>query len=295
MNLLKQWLQTTKEFIGEIKMVTDRANRHHVGAYAAQSAFFFILSLIPLMLLLLTIIQFTPITKADILTAMLDIVPEKHMQSFLMDIVNEVYNQSRTFIPVSAVIAIWSASKAVLGITNGLNSVYKCRETRNYIMMRIYASLYTVVFVVAIVAMMIFAMFGGYIAAFFSKQFPFWGPWIQFILESRLEIGFILIWIFTCSVYAYLPNKKRRIRKQWIGAAFTAFACMFISYIFSMYLLIFQGFMGLYGSMTAIILVMLWLYFCMYAILIGGMLNQMLEEKRMSMTEEEKKMNWFLS
>lgn len=295
MKLLKQWAQTTKEFIGEIKKVTDRANRHHVGAYAAQSAFFFVLSLIPLMLLLLTIIQFTPITKADVMTAMIKVVPEVHMQSFIMDIVNEVYNISRTFIPISAVMAIWSASKAVLAITNGLNSVYKCRETRNYILMRIYASLYTVVFVVAIVAMMVFAMFGGYIAEFISRQFPFWSYWVQFVLESRLEIGFMLIWMFTCSVYAYIPNKKRRIRKQWIGATFTAFACMLISYIFSMYLMIFQGFTGLYGSMTAIILVMLWLYFCMYAILIGGMFNQMLEEKRLSMTEEEKKMNWFLS
>lgn len=294
MSVIEKKIKTNLNKLHNLSM---RMFENHLGAYAAQSAFFFVLSIIPLMLLLLTIVQLTPITKADIMTVAVQIIPEEHMQAFLINIINEVYNQSRTMIPITAVTALWSASKAVLSLTEGLNCVFKCRETRNYILLRITASIYTIFFIVVMIVMLVVGMFGKHIIALARGIFPFVIEPIQFLVDSKIELGFFVTLVFAWLIYSILPNnwrKKKFVKKQWIGAAFTAAAWMVISYVFSMYLTIFQGFMGLYGSMAAIVLVMLWLYFSMYAILFGGMINQIIGEKRECATEEEKRKNWLL-
>ena len=269
-----------KKYIKRAMALSNRIGWNHTGAYAAQSAYFFILSLIPIILLLLTIVQYTPVTKADVMTAMVMVFPEKNMQDFIIGIVNQVYNQSRTVIPVTAVVALWSAGKGVLAMSNGLNYSYEIRETRNYVFMRIRASVYTILFIIAIVLGLVLSVFGNSISLFINTRFPFMKETTESILEMRTFITFAILLGFSLMIYRFLPNHKVRVREQIPGAVFTAVGWQVISFIFSMYLTIFQGFSGLYGSMTAIILVMLWLYFCMYAILLGGLLNCIWQENK---------------
>ena len=205
--------------INKIREITGQVSQKHVGAYAAQSAYFFVLSMIPIILLLLAIIQYTPVTKADVMTAVVNLFPETNMQDFMVGIVNEVYNQSKTVIPITAIVALWSAGKGVLAVSTGLNCAYELRETRNYVFLRIRASIYTILFIAAIVMALVLSVFGNNISIFIYHKIPF-------LAETT-----------------------------------------------DMYLTIFKGFSGLYGSMTAIILVMLWLYFCMYVMLLGGLIN----------------------
>lgn len=264
---------------GIIKFI-QRVSENHTGAYAAQSAYFFMLSMIPIILLLLTIVQYTPVTKADVMTLAVQVFPEKNMQSFIVGIVNEVYNQSRTVIPITALIALWSAGKGVLAMTTGLNCAYVSLETRNYIYLRIRASFHTVLFIGVIAVGLVLSVFGNSIGIFITNHFPLLRDTAEYILEIKTVTTFIILFTFSLLIYTFLPNKKNKLLEQVPGAAFTSIGWLLISFIFSMYLTIFRNFSGLYGSMTAFILVMLWLYFCMYTILLGGMLNKMLEERR---------------
>ena len=63
------------------------------------------------------------------------------------------------------------------------------------------------------------------------------------------------------------------------GAIFTAIGWMVVSWVFSIYLDIFNGFSSMYGSLTTIVILMLWLYFCMYSILLGGEVNKLMYDK----------------
>ena len=74
-------------------------------------------------------------------------------------------------------------------------------------------------------------------------------------------------------IYKFLPNRKAKFVKQIPGSVFSAIAWMVVSWVFSVYVDIFQGFSSMYGSLTTIVLIMLWMYFCMYSILLGGELN----------------------
>ena len=80
--------------IKRIQRLIRTVGSHHTGAYAAQSAYFFVLSMIPIILLLLTAVQYTPLTKADVMTAVVRIFP-KSVDGLIVSIVNQVYNQSQ--------------------------------------------------------------------------------------------------------------------------------------------------------------------------------------------------------
>ena len=238
--------------VKKVNEFLEKVGRDHVGAYAAQSAFFLVLSLIPIILLLLTLVRYTPVTKADVMTAVYEVFP-KTIRATMISIVNEVYNQSRAVIPLTALMTMWSAGRGVLAITNGLNCIHEEIETRNYIFLRIRAAFYTVLFIIAIVLSLVLLGFGNSISMF------------------------VLIVFSTC-IYRFLPNHKGKIKYQFPGAVFTAFGWTLASFIFSVYMDIFKGFSNMYGSLTTIVLIMLWLYFCMYVMLLGGEINVLVEE-----------------
>ena len=101
----------------------DRANGDHVGAYAAQAAYFLIMSFIPFILFLTTIIRYTPLTYNMVSETIRAFVPH-NIQNFVLTIVSEVYGRSTAVVPISAIMALWSAGKAMQSLTNGLNSIY---------------------------------------------------------------------------------------------------------------------------------------------------------------------------
>ena len=262
----KQW--------DRIMRILDRAAQSHVGAYAAQSAFFFVLSLIPIILLLMTMVQYTPLTKGDVMKAVTEVFP-KTVTPFLISIINEVYSQSKAIIPVTILVALWSAGRGVLAITSGLNCIYQSKETRNYVYLRLRSSVYTLLFLLVIISCLLLAVFGNRISIFVEMNVPVLQKAVEFLIRIRTSLTVGVMMLFCMLLYRFLPDVK--IKTKWKhqipGSVCSAIGWQIISLIFSVYLDIFEGFSTMYGSLTTIVLVMLWLYFCMYMILFGGVIN----------------------
>ncbi len=277
---------------GYVLRVMEVVNSHHTGAYAAQAAYFFVLSMIPIILLLLTMVQFTSLTKDYVMTAVLQAFPTT-VEGLIESIVDQVYSQSSTIIPITLLVALWSAGRGVLSITTGLNCIYESRETRNYVYLRLRASLYTVIFLVAIILSLVLSVFGNRIAIMLNEHFPVLIRLTDLVIRSRTLITLGVLTLFWDLVYKFLPNRKNigktTMKKQLPGAIFTACAWQLISFVFSIYLDIFTGFTTMYGSLTMIILIMLWLYMCMYVILLGGEVNALLQ-RAIRMFEHEKEL-----
>lgn len=278
-----------KKIRTQILRIIVTVNSHHTGAYAAQAAYFFVLSLIPIFLLLLTMVQFTPVTMNDVMEAVLQVFPQS-VAPLIRSIVIQVYTQSGTVIPVTILVALWSAGKGVLSVTSGLNCIYAKTETRNYFYLRIRASFYTVLFLLAIMLSLILSVFGNSISVMLYEHVPFLSKVVDFIIRIRTFVTLVVLTIFWDLVYKFLPNRKNRakttLRRQLPGAVFTACGWLLISFIFSVYLDIFTGFTNMYGSLTTIILILLWLYVCMYIILLGGEVNALLERFYVSPREK---------
>lgn len=276
-NVWENIMERIKDIYRKITDITSQISRHHVGAYAAQSAYFFMLCMIPIILLLLTLVQYTPVTKADVMTAVMQVFPTS-VDSMMASIINQVYNQSTGIIPVTVVVALWSAGKGVLAMTTGLNCVYQCTETRNYVFLRIRATIYTVMFILMILLLLLLSVFGNSLNIFIAKHFPFIEEFADKLMELRTVVTPVVIIAFSLVIYKFLPNRKAKLLRQLPGALVATVGCMAFSWIFSVYVDIFTGFSSMYGSLTTIVLIMLWMYFCMYCILLGGELNARLFE-----------------
>lgn len=272
--------ESKKGRIRNVLDVTRQFSSHHTSAYAAQAAYFFVLSLIPIIILLLTLVQFTPVTEEDVMQAVLQVFPSS-VEGLIAMLVTQVYNQSGSIIPFTILMALWSAGKGVLSMTSGLNCVYENTETRNYIFLRIRASIYMVIFILAIVLSLSLSVFGNSISLFINEHVPLLRHVTDLIIRIRTLLILGVLTVFWDLVYKYLPNRKDGIKttmkQQLPGAVFTACGWQLISFVFSIYLDVFTGFSTMYGSLTTIILILLWFYMCMYVILLGGEINALLE------------------
>lgn len=271
-------MKRIKDIYQKIMNITADIAADHVGAYAAQSAYFFMLCLIPIILLLITMVQYTPVTKADVMTAVIQVFPAS-VENLITSIVNQVYNQSMGIIPVTIIVAMWSAGKGVLAMASGLNCIYSCRETRNYIVLRIRSTIYTLLFIAVIILLLVLSVFGNTLNLFIARHIPFLKRLADWLIETRAVITPTVLVIFSLMLYKFLPNRRGRFRDQLPGAMFAAVGWMVISWVFSIYLDVFKGFSSMYGSLTTIVLIMLWMYFCMYCILLGGEMNVLMEGK----------------
>ncbi len=252
-------------------------DRNHLKAYAAEAAFFLVISLVPTILLLLTLIQFTPVTEANIIMAVEQIFPTD-INAFVISIVEEVYSKSSAVISITAITAMWSASRGVLSIVSGLNWIFGIDNNKNYVYTRVRATIYTLFFVVAMVMTLAVLVFGNKISIFVAMNIPIVQHIIDLIIQVRV-LGFlgVLILVFMVA-YRYLPSEKNQVKNQFPGALFAAVGWIACSFAFSVYVDVYSGFANMYGSLTTIVLIMLWFYFCMYSMLIGARINVYVEE-----------------
>lgn len=257
--------------IGNVKSFSDKCKRDKINAYSAQSAFFIILSAIPFLMVFSSLLQYTSVTESMLQEIIRKIMPE-YVSPFLISLVEEVYNRSVGIISITAVVAIWSAAKGVQYITDGLNSVNDLDETRNWFVLRFWAVVYTVIFLVAIVFTLLVLVFGNALRNLAAKYIPFLEHAVNLLAAFRGLIMLTILILFFAAVFTALPNRKLTLKSQLPGAAICGIAWYLFSFGLSVYVDYFNGF-SMYGSLTTIALIMLWLYFCMYIMMMSAEVN----------------------
>ena len=250
----------------------------HVGAYAAQTAYFIMLSFFPFIILLVTLIRYTSITPADVYEAAQMIFPPS-MDSFILGLINEVYSKTAVTVSISAVVAAWSAGKGFLGLMRGMNTIYNVEERRNYIILRLRSALYAIIFVIAIILSLVVLVFGTSIHAAAVEHLPFLAVVTGMVVRLKGIVGVCFLTAVFMILYRFVPNRRARLFSQAPGALFSAVCWYLFSIGFSFYVELSPGLANMYGSLTTIVLVMLWLYFCMYIILLGAEINSYFEDQ----------------
>ena len=271
-------IKKKKKAVKFIQGFAVNLSEKHMSAYAAQAAYFIILSFIPFMLLLMTSIKYTPLTREEVINVVMQVFPE-NFEGFIRGIVGEVYAKSLGVVPISALIALWSAGKGIQALTNGFNTIYQVQETRNFIVTRIRSVIYTLIFVIAIVLTLILQVFGNSLQRELSNRFPFLDRLVTTIISMRLLISLGLLSLVFLMLYKFIPNRKATFRSQLPGAVLSAVCWSTFSFFFSIYLDFFNNAANMYGSMTTIVLILLWMYFCMIFVMIGAQVNYYFEEQ----------------
>lgn len=265
--LLKKAVRVVNSFMESIK-------DDSIGAYSAQAAFFVVTSAFPLVMLLLTLIKYLPYFSNGAPVMQFDMLP-KEVNAFITDMVYEIIDKSsRAVLSVSAVTALWSASKGVYSIMLGLTAAYSIKESRNYIKLRLLSVLYTVLLLVVLIAALGFLVFGNSIYHALINYLPIAAENMMIISQGiKWLLGFCVLVFFFEAMYIIVPNRKSTIFRELPGAMVSAVGWVAFSYLYSFYIDNFSNYANVYGSLTAVVLLMLWLYFCMYIMLFGAEVN----------------------
>lgn len=253
-----------------------KIKQDNIGAYAAQAALFFIMSLIPFLLVLLSLVRFTPMTEEMVLSAVELVSPGQRVSSNISAIVDEVYHNSGGILLVSLVFSVYSAAKTIQSLRYGLNIVYEIEETRNWFLLRLRAMVETFALIMAILLLIVLLMFGKKIQGMLVEYAPIVAVVTDLILRMRLLILFFVLILIFGSIYKALPNRKATFRSQLVGAVGCTAAWYVFTFGVSIYVNYFNGF-SFYGSLTTIVLMMFWLYFAMYIFLICAEVNNAME------------------
>lgn len=236
----------------------------HVSAFAAQAAFFILMSFVPFLMLLLPLVTYVSITKDMVVEMILQVMPDAgDFRSFLLSIIQEVYDKSTAVVPISAIFTLWSAGKGLQGLTNGVNAIYHVKETRNYVVTRIRSALYTLVFILAVIGSLILLVFGNSIQKLLTRYIPALARVTAYIIGMRTAVSLVVLALIFLMVYKFLAEQENIFSKPgtWCGDFCGGMVAVFLG--ISVYLDYYDGFSNMYGSLTTIILILLWLYFCM--------------------------------
>lgn len=272
---MSRYVKITKKYLSYFlrKLRASRAN-----AYAAQTAFFMFLSLIPLIMLLLSLLK--QFGSEAILTSGITQFTPNIIDSFLDMYLSEIMDDSKLSLTIaSAIILLWSASKGVFAIIGGLNSVYEIKENRNYFYLRILAILYTISFILILSAVLMLLVFGDKLNDLLFTLMPNLQGLVFIISSLRFIITFVFLVLFFFLLYKALPNEKMRFSDQIPGAVISAAGWIIFSMLFSFFVDNFSHYANIYGSLSAIIILMLWMYICIYIVFIGAEINLILSNK----------------
>lgn len=258
--------------IRSIRYYARQFGAYHVSTYAASASFFIITAIFPLLMLVLSVISFTPLSTEDFIDTLLRVTPPS-FRPLLSYLTESLLTTSAAALSVSLITTLWTASKSMLGLLDGLNAIADVNDTRNFIFKRIICMGYILVLIVGLLVNLGLRVFGHHILELLTEIAPGVAQIFSLLMNLRgLTLFFILALVFLL-IYTFFPNKKMRVLWQIPGALFTSLGWLVFSWLFSIYVNQMAN-MSLYGGLTTVILAMLWLYFCMYIVFIGALLNK---------------------
>ena len=221
----------------------------HISAYAGQAAYFFVLCILPFLIFLLTVIRYLPIEPTTLLRLLFSIVPKSY-DNLVYFILNDIHLQSgTTFLSFSLILTIWTAGKGTLVLSNGLDLIYNLQIQQNYFKRRIKAMFHTLFLAVIITTTMLMLAF------------------------SPSTHAFIIFFIVFTLLYVFLPAVHQPILYQLPGSLFTSLTWMISAILFSFYTNTVSVKSYMYGSLSYIILFLIYLHLLMYLFFIGAEIN----------------------
>ena len=235
-------------------------------------AYFFLLSLFPLLIFLVTLVPYLPITQQDILNVVRDFAPGETMKLIETNIY-EITQRNGKLLSFGIIATLWSASNGINAVVKAFNKAYDVKETRHFIIARGMAILLTFAMIFVFVLALLLPVFGRQIGFFISSEFGLSGQFLAIWNMIRWLVSpFILFVVFT-GLYWIAPNKKLKCISVVPGAIFATVGWVLSSLAFSYYVSSFGNFSATYGSIGAIIVLMIWFYISGIIIILGGEIN----------------------
>ncbi len=250
-----------------------------VPLYAANACYFIVLAVFPTLLLILAGLQYIPLEVERLGQLLEGLLPEAFLEEAEELILLTYDNISGTALSLTAVTALWSASRGVYGITTGLNAIYGVEEDRGYFRTRLVSMVYMVLFLVVMLLTLTLHVFGTGLLRVLQRFAPPVFEMLAEVIDFRFFLLLAVQAAFFTAMFTVLPNRRTRFRDSVPGALLASSGWLIFSDLYSIYVEHFARGSSLYGSVYAVALSMLWLYCCMAIVFYGGALNRYLMDR----------------
>ena len=266
--------------IGKIMDAAKTVKQMQIPLHAAYAAYCIVLAVFPARVLILSVLRYTGMEVRGLVELLDDILPSTMAEGAEELIYSTYRNSSGAMVGVSAVTALWSASRGIYGLLTGLNAVYGVSENRGYIYTRSISVVYTFVFILILLLTLVLHVFGNSIINLMRQVN---NPVVIFFTDL-IDLRFFLLLFLQSLVFTLmfmvLPNKRRsRFMESLPGGVLSSLGWLVFSDIYSIYVENFSKYSTIYGSVYGIAITMLWLYCCMSILFYGGALNRYLMDK----------------
>lgn len=250
-----------------------------IFALGAQLAYYMVLSFIPFLMFLMTLVGFSHLNSDAVLNLLSNVMPTEAFNLIQSTVIEIVDREQTGLLWISIALAIWVSSSGFKAVIKGLNKAYGVKETRSYIKLKLISMIYTILLALIVIATLFLFVFGDVIGDFFMKvlEHP---EFIYYIWNMLRYVVVILIMIL---FFMFLYNATPCVRLGWIevipGAVITTLGWISISYIFAYYVNNFSNYSRLYGSLGAVFMFMTWMFITSMILILGGEINAVLAEK----------------
>ena len=255
-------------------------SRQKIGIHAAGAGYFIVLSVFPLLVLVLALLRYTGLQVSTLTDFVSGFLPEALIPAAKRLIVNTYQNTSGAVVSVSALTGLWSASRGVYGLLNGLNAIYQVPENRGYVYTRGISVFYTFLFLLVVIVTLVLNVFGISLLQSLPLSNLTLLQFLWDVTDWRFLLTLLLQTALFSAMFMALPNKHNGFRESLPGALLAAAGWQVFTNLYSVYVRHFSGYANVYGSVYAVALSMLWLYFCISIVFYGGALNHYLSKHR---------------
>ena len=270
-----------------VTILTDFNNKY-VSNFAASTAFFFFISLIPICILLSMLLPMTGMSVREFEELVLKNTPAI-VDGLIRIIIEDAFASGGVVFSFSLLTLVYTAGKGMIALMQGLNVIYGIRERRPYPQIAAVAVIHTTLLLVFILVTVVLGVFGENIYRFIAAHFPELEQQTARILGFRGIVIFGLAIILFSFIYTFVPAVNRRFSHQLAGAIFSTAAWMAFSKIFSFVMGHGSIYSTYYGSLATIVIFMMWMYGGFYILLIGGYINVVCEKTLEASAKKRKK------
>lgn len=264
------------------RRVWGEIQKDDVFGRAAQLSYYFLLALFPLLIFLTSTIGIVLGSETDLRRSLFSylaqVMPPAAFQLIESTMLEISRASSGSKLSLGLLAALWAASNGMGAITEALNAAYGVREARPWWKHRLLAIGLTIALSLLIITALLLVLYGGRIVEILAANYALGSLFVVTwkIAQWPMVLGFMLLAF--ALIYYFAPDLRDQ-KWTWItpGAVLGVVFWLLVSFGLRLYLNFFDSYSNTYGSLGAVIILMLWLYLTGVAVLVGGELNAELE------------------
>ncbi len=261
-------------FFRFIRNFIKRLKKDNISATSAQLSYYLILSVFPFIIFLLNVLSYTPFGQQEVLSHILLNLPKDTVAVIEPIIMGVINTSSTTLLSLSLLFSLWLGSNGVKNVIAAMDSAFDTNEKRNRLLMRFLSLIFTIILALIIVLTLMTQVFGSQILTLVRQNIGDY-EWITFVYNLVQWLLPLVVMVLTFSVLykfgpSFVKQPKPLFRHAFIGGIVATIGWGLVSNVFKLYVDNFGNFSLVYGSLTGVIALLIWLYLTSMMIMLGA-------------------------